>query len=206
VNAPDACCQRATNASAASGGVFSAEAAAVAPAVHRGSLAALLTGHVLQDGEIVLLVCKPSLWFIVLVSLRWAAVIAILLVAAKMYDEKLPSQNAVYIEAGMFVLAARIMWAVLQWMGRLYVLTDLRILRLDGVFGVEIFDCPLRKVARTRIVFTSRERLTRLGTIEIIPSAEEIPVAQWQMIARPRPVHDQIVAAINRAKQGGAPG
>src|SRR5205814_751109 len=115
-------------------------------------LAALLTGHVLQDGEMVLLVCKPSLWFIVLSSLGWAAAVAILLVAAKIYDAKLPGHNAVYVEIGLMVLAGRVMWAVLQWMGRLYVLTDLRILRLDGVFSVAIFDCPLRKIARTRIV------------------------------------------------------
>ena len=95
------------------------------------------------------------------------------------------------------------MWAIVQWMGRLYVLTDLRILRLAGIFSVDIFDCPLRRVARTRIVYTTRERITRLGTIEIIPDDEKIPVAQWQMVAKPLVVHDQIIAAVNRAKQGG---
>ena len=182
--------------------IANAEAAVAAPA-RVSSLAALLTGHLLQNGEIVLLVCKPSLWFIVLTSLRWAAVIAILLVAAKIYDQKLPANNALYVEAGVFVLAGRIMWAIVQWMGRLYVLTDLRILRLAGIFSVDIFDCPLRRVARTRIVYTTRERITRLGTIEIIPGDEKIPVAQWQMVAQPLVVHDQIIAAVNRAKQGG---
>ena len=182
--------------------IANAEAAVAAPA-RVSSLAALLTGHLLQNGEIVLLVCKPSLWFIVLTSLRWAAVIAILLVAAKIYDQKLPANNALYVEAGVFVLAGRIMWAIVQWMGRLYVLTDLRILRLAGIFSVDIFDCPLRRVARTRIVYTTRERITRLGTIEIIPDDEKIPVAQWQMVAKPLVVHDQIIAAVNRAKQGG---
>src|SRR5207249_6175706 len=64
-------------------------------------------------------------------DLRWGAVIGILLVAAKIFDQKLPANNALYVEAGLFVLAGRVMWAVLQWMGRLYVLTDLRILRLE---------------------------------------------------------------------------
>ena len=61
----------------------------------------------------------------------------------------------------------------------------------------------LRKIARTRIVYTSRERVVRLGTIEIIPADEKLPVAQWQMVAKPLAVHDQVVAAINKAKQGG---
>jgi hypothetical protein len=183
--------------------VANAEAAAVAPpAASATPLASLLTGHILQNGELVLLICKPSLWFIILTSLRWAAAIAILLVAAKICDQQLPGTNAIYMEAGALGLAGRVMWAVLQWMGRLYVLTDLRILRLDGVFSVEIFDCPLRKIARSRIVYTTRERIVRLGTIEIIPSDEKIPVAQWQMVAKPLVVHDQIIAAINRARQG----
>jgi len=188
---------------ARSSSIANAEAAAVASPASATPLAALLTGHVLQDGEIVLLVSKPSLWFILLTSLRWAAAIAILVVAAMIYEQKLPWHKSGYIEAGIVVFAGRVMWAVLQWMSRLYVLTDMRILRLAGVFTVDIFDCPLRKIARTRIIYTTRERIFRLGTIEIIPVDETIPVAQWQMVAKPLATHDQIVAAVNRAKQGG---
>lgn len=178
------------------------EAAAAAPA-RRSSLAALLTGHVLQDGEVILLILRPSLWYIVLSSLRFAAIIAILLIAAKLRDEQLPGQNIVYIEAGLFVLAGRVMFAVLQWMSRLYILTDLRVIRLSGVFNVEIFDCPLRKIARTRLIYTLSERVFGLGSIEIIPQDENLPISVWQTIARPRAIHDKLVATINRAKQGG---
>ena len=61
------------------------------------------------------------------------------------------------------------MWAVLQWSSRLYVLTDMRIVAISGVFNAQIFDCALRKIARTRLIFSSRERICRLGSIEIIP-------------------------------------
>jgi hypothetical protein len=91
-------------------------------------------------------------------------------------------------------------------MSRLYILTDLRIVRISGVFTLTIFDCPLRKVARTRMLYTMRERLLRLGTIEIIPSDETYPIGAWQTIAKPLVVHDQIVAAVNRAKQGRSTG
>jgi hypothetical protein len=83
------------------------------------------------------------------------------------------------------------------------VLTDLRILRISGVFNVHIFDCPLRKVARTRLLFTARERVVGTGSVEIIPLAEDQPDGVWQTIGRPRAVHEQVVAAINKAKQGG---
>ena len=181
-----------------------AEAAGVAPARMSSSLAAMLTGHLLQDGEVILLVLKPSLWFIVLSSLRWAAAIGILLVAAKIYDGAVPGKNGFYIEAGLFVLAGRLMFAVLQWMSRLYVLTDMRILRLAGIFTPSLFDCPLRKVAGTRVSFTTRERILGLGSIDIVSADPDCGWAQWQTIGRPRDVHEQIVAAIQRSKQGGA--
>jgi hypothetical protein len=180
----------------------SAGAAAV-PASSRASssLAAIL--HLLQDGEVIQLILKPSLWFILLSTLRFAAAVLILMISAKLLDLHLPGPNLAYQELGIFVLGGRLMWAVLQWMGRWYVLTDMRIVRLAGVFSTDVFDCPLRKVARTRVLRSMRERLTRLGTIEIVPGDESAPAGYWMTIARPLEVHEQIVAAINRAKQPG---
>jgi hypothetical protein len=176
--------------------------AAVETRATPGSLGVLLGSHNLRDGEIVLLLVNPSVWFIVLSSLRFAAAVLILLISAILLDEHLPGPNKSYIEVALIVLAGRVMWAVLQWMGRVYILTNLRILRLSGVFNVNIFDCPLRKVGRTRVVRTMRERIFRIGSIEIVPCDEQTAPALWQMIARPEMVHDQIVAAIYRAKQG----
>jgi hypothetical protein len=176
---------------------------AIAPPRSATSIATVLTSHLLQDGEVVLLILKPSLWFILLSALRFVAVVLILMIAARLLDQRLPGGNLAYQELGLFVLAGRVMWSVLQWMSRLYILTDLRIIRLSGVFSLEIFDCPLRKVARTRLVRSMRERLTATGSIEVIPADDSLPIASWSTIARPAQVHEQVVAAINRAKQGG---
>jgi hypothetical protein len=181
-------------------------AGAVAPPTAVTSLATLLSRHVLRDGELVILLLKPSVWFIPLSSLRFAAIVMILMAAVFLFDldDKYGALNTLsVIEAGVFLIAGRLMWAVMQWTARLYVLTDMRILRVSGVFNVSIFDCPLRKVARTRLLFTTRERLVATGSIEVIPLEEEAPEGVWQTIARPRQVHEQVVAAINRAKQGG---
>ena len=42
-----------------------------APVRASSSLAALLTGHILQDGEVILLILKPSLWYIAFASMRF---------------------------------------------------------------------------------------------------------------------------------------
>jgi hypothetical protein len=182
----------------------SAGAATVAPPTAT-SLATLLSRHVLRDGELVILLLKPSVWFILLSSLRFIAVTVIVLSAIFVFDidDRLHLNKLPIIEAGIFIIAGRFMWAVLQWTARLYVLTDLRILRISGVFNVNIFDCPLRKVARTRLLMVTRERILGLGSIEIIPLEEDWPEGVWQTIDHPRQVHEQVVAAINKAKQGG---
>ena len=180
-------------------------AAVAAPdAPMAGSLATLLASHVLRDGELVLLILKPSVWFIIVSSIKFSAIVLILMIASKIYDPQLPSSARVYIEMGVFLIAARLMWAVLQWNSRLYVLTDMRILRISGVFTVNIFDCPVRKVARTRLIRSFRDRVLGIGSIEIIPTDEELPVGVWQLVGRPEKVHETIVATINRAKRNGS--
>lgn len=187
--------------------VHPAEGSAAATPVQPGlttSLATLLTSHILQDGEIVLLILKPSVWFVLISCLRFLATVLIFIIGSILLDERLPYKSIVYVDVGIFLIAGRVMWSVLNWMGRVYVLTDRRIITLSGVFTIDIFDCPLRRVARTRIVYSTRERVLRLGSIQIIPSDEELPDGLWQMVARPLEVHESIVAAINRTKAGGS--
>lgn len=168
------------------------------------SLAMLLAGHVLRDGEVVLLILKPSLWYILFRTMRFAAAVLILTIGALLWAQRSAGAGPHYVEAAVLLIAGRAMWAALQWMGRLYVLTDQRILRLAGVFTIEIFDCPLRKVAQTRVTRSFRERLWRLGSIEILPADDATPPGTWQTVRRPAEVHEEILDALRRARSNGA--
>src|SRR5437764_4770459 len=106
----------------------------------------VLAGQVLRDGEVVVFMIKPSLFFVILNSLGWLGALTIATISASASDVH---HTHVYVEAAMFAGAARLTWALLNWMGRLYVLTDQRVLRVTGVFAMDIFECPLRRVART---------------------------------------------------------
>jgi hypothetical protein len=182
--------------------VYPSEGAAAAEALPvRTSLAALLAGHILRDGEVVLLILKPSLWYIAFNAMRFTAAVLIIAIGAQLWlSSGRGAQSIAY--TATFLIAGRVMWAVLQWMGRLYVLTDLRIVRLSGVFNVEIFDCALRKVATTRLTRTFREKLWRLGSIEIVPADDTCAPSVWQTVKRPAEVHQKVQATVERAKQG----
>lgn len=173
------------------------------------SLATLLATHAPRDGETVLLAIKPSVWFIPLSSLRFIAAVLIAAMAVVLAEWRWAEHRWLLIEGTAFLIFGRLTWASLQWMGRLYVLTDQRILRVRGVLKLEVFDCPLRQLARADLIHSTRERLFRLGTVVLSPADPELPVAQWQTIARPRQVYARILDALQRARNlhgGGAAG
>jgi hypothetical protein len=176
-----------------------AAAPVAAPPAVSTSLATLLTRHVLRDGEIILLVLKPSLWTILFSSLPAIAAALIVMISAGLW---LPHHTHIGVEIGLLLIAVRAGAAVMSWAGKLYLLTDLRIVRIAGVLSPQIHDIPLRKVARTRLVASFHERVCRVGSIEIIPESDQWPWSVWQTVACPQKVHDTVRRAIVRAKQG----
>lgn len=173
--------------------------AAVAPPAAT-SIATLITRHIVRDGEIILLTLKPSLWTIFFSTLPAVGLALITMIGARLWAQR---HLHIGVEIGMMLIAGRAAWAVLTWMGKLYLLTDMRIVRITGVFTPQIHDIPLRKVARTRLTASVRERLWRLGSIEIIPESDHWPWSVWQTIPQPRKIEETIRRAVARAKQGG---
>jgi hypothetical protein len=180
---------------------FAADAAAVMPAA--ASLSKLLTSHILRDGEVVLLILRPSLWFVPISCIQFIAAALVLTFLVRFLNIQSHATSRALVEFGVSAISARLVWATLQWISRLYILTDLRIISVSGVFQMQIFECALRKVVRTRLTRTSSERMTGTGSIEIVPQDETSAFGEWKTIAQPLRVHEKIVATINRAKQGG---
>ncbi len=180
-----------------------AAAPAVAPPAVSTSLATLLARHVLRDGEVILLILKPSLWTILFSCIPATALALIIMISAGLRS---PNHTHIGVEVGLMLIAIRAGWAVMSWAGKLYLLSDLRIVRISGVFSPQIHDIPLRKVARTRLVRGYHERLFRLGSIEIIPESDHYPWSVWQSVPKPEEVDETIRRTVARAKQGSGHG
>src|SRR5688572_8171479 len=85
---------------ASEGGAVAAAAAAAAEAAVSTPVGALMAGHVLRDGELVLLILRPSKWFILLSSLKFLAIVTIFAIFGVMFDEALHLPWRRTIEAG----------------------------------------------------------------------------------------------------------
>ncbi len=177
-----------------------AEADPDAPPAGAGPNAALLPNELLQPGEVVILLLKPSPLYIVLWCLRFLAVTLLMTLALRFLAEGgwlRVSVNDVTL-FGLGVAAVRLFWQFLEWLSRIYVLTDRRVIRVKGVLRVQVFEAPLKQLQHTECLFSLRERLFGLGTIALSTAGSDVPGAYWLMIAHPLTVHQTLVKAINR--------
>ena len=160
----------------------------------------LVPAQLLQPGEIIVLLIKPSPWFIVLGALRALATVLVLLLAALWLRETgtlgVARRDLILIAIGLIVV--RLTWQFLEWISRVYVLTDRRVIRVKGVIRVQVFETALKHVQHTDTLFSLRERLFGLGTIAFSTAGTAAPEAYWVMVAEPLDVHRKVVEALNR--------
>lgn len=172
------------------------------PRVPHDLAASVLPPSVLHDDEKVLVLAKPSLWFIPLTSARFAiATVLLSAVIVRVFDLDLasrisPNQMAIFATVAVLI---RLIWAALVWTSHVYVLTNRRIITIKGVINVIVFQASLKKIQRTVLYKPWYLRIFALGTIGFATAATESFDSTWLMIPRPLQTHDQIVAAMNRA-------
>lgn len=173
-----------------------------APTVEMEREQSVLARDLVNDDEIIILMLRPSLLFIPLASLGSLMMIAIFSLLLALAAAKLPNVVG-WSETSAFALGAtlgilRIFWQGLDWMNRLFVLTDQRVVRRMGVLRVSVFEAPLRNIQHTSVFFRIRERLFGLGSIGFATSGSDVFDAYWVMLRQPFDVHKTVVETIRR--------
>jgi hypothetical protein len=161
----------------------------------------LLPGDLLHEDEVVIFAVKPSLWTVAFLSLRTvlaaaAVVAAALLLGPALHLSRLTGRM---VEAAAVVALARVGFAFLQWVSRIYVLTNKRVIRIRGVFTIDIFQCALTRLQNTFLVMTLPQRFLRLGNIAFATAGTAGIEAVWRHVKEPLRVHQQLLRAINAA-------
>jgi hypothetical protein len=167
---------------------------------------ALLPADLLQGDEVIILLLKPSLWFILLTCLESLAALALIgslagigwYVAERSGVANFDPRPLWWV--GLAIAAACLLWQFLQWISHVYVLTNRRVIRVKNFIRPMVFDAPLTQLQHTELVFSLRERLFGLGTIAFSTAGTAIPEAAWWMINRPMAVHRKVIQTIKRAR------
>ncbi|MHC4993160.1 MAG: PH domain-containing protein [Planctomycetota bacterium] len=169
------------------------------PVTEERALSSLPAGLVDED-EVIILLLRPSLLYVLLSSLTSLAVIAIITLLLA-YMANLPwvgwgDTHAFALGAGL--MALRVGWQALEWYSRIYVLTDRRIIRRMGVLRIAVFQTPLKNIQHTSVFRRVRERLFGLGTIGFATAGSDVYEAFWVMVNQPFAVHKVVNDAIRR--------
>ena len=164
-----------------------------------GSLAA---EKIIQEGEIIILTVKPSGWFVLLVS--WPVLVVAALVAAAAYIAgetfyaDVPRQTAYLVCSVLGGL--RVILACFQWLARLYVLTNRRIVTFRGLMCGVTTELSLESLVQAAISATALERMLGLGSLYFQNREERTAAVGWIHLARAVDVQEIVNETIRRAK------
>ena len=158
----------------------------------------------LSDGEVILAVMRPSLWYVLLWPLGSLLVI-MGMVFALAWATRFPwvgwTDSQVF-DLGLVLLAIRLGWQFLEWANRLYILTDRRVLRRKGVFQVDVFEARLDRIQQTSVLQLVRERIFGLGSIAFATAGTSTLDAIWEAIVDPFEAQKMVTEAIDRYGRG----
>ncbi len=162
----------------------------------------VLPARLIQDGEEVILALKPGGFFILLASGPFILAVFVLGVAAYSLDSFNIIQLPLHSVALLCVASAlvRILLSCLQWLSRVYVLTNHRIIRVKGVLRISIFECPLSRIQNTVLSLSFGERVFGLGTVLFATAGTGRMEAGWVMIAKPTEVHEIVIEYVRRTQ------
>lgn len=158
--------------------------------------------RILQDGEVVLRAVKPSAWMILLDSLPTLAVLALLslagLLARRLGVDRLLEETWLLCS---ILGGLRVLVAAFRWLGKLYVLTNLRVLRLGGVVHADVADCPLDRILAVRIVRGRLHRPVGLGNVDFDVEGNPYADVIWTHCHAPEALADDIRQAVQKRRR-----
>ena len=161
--------------------------------------ARIIAPSLLGPGEVVIFELKPSLWYVAFVSLPIAAAGLMLLLLSGVVSDLPESLRRWGAVLGIWIVGLRIAIALLQWLGRTYVLTDRRILTQSGVVNVAVETLGLEDIESPFVAQAAAQRLLGIGTLFFRPMpGVRCPSLSWDHISRPSKVHAKVVEQIER--------
>lgn len=171
------------------------------PILVQARILGLLPEQLLQPGETIILLIKPSPWSILLRSLGSLIILTLLILVGLTAVRRglivcVTSSDVMLL--GLVLIGVRLIVQFMDWLGRIYVLTDRRVVRVQGVMRVNVLECSLNRIQHTTATYTLWERLFGLGTIGFATAGQPAAMIHWRMIDRPMEVHRIVIQTLHR--------
>lgn len=149
----------------------------------------------LQEGELVILLVRPSTWYFAGLSVLAtiiAVIAAVVLGALGFLDQ--------YAGPLLLIWTGMVCWRLADWRTRWYILTDRRVLAVRGLVRTSMSEVMLTAVSKVRAVRSPWLGLLGVGTVETFASRDAGGGAQvvWTSVRGPVALRDRIVEIVQR--------
>lgn len=143
--------------------------------------------ELLGEGETVVFASRQH-WFILFARVLVELILLILVVAAAIVSYKAWNLPGLYVALAAGVVGVLVLVSALsdymRWNNEQFVVTDRRVLQLEGVFNKNVLDSSLEKINDVELQQTMFGRMFDYGTIEILTASEEA-INRMDNIAHP---------------------
>ena len=162
----------------------------------------MIPAGILQDGELILLAIKPSGWYILLTSWPILLVAALALMISRVAETIVGKEwdARVLIPACLLLAGLCLSVACIGWLGRMYVLTNRRILRIYSMRKLDVAGWDLRSVNQVLLTATRAEKLLGIASLTLTLNEPDPKQPAWAHISRPLEVHKIVLDAVYHAK------
>jgi hypothetical protein len=163
----------------------------------------IISPSLLLPAEIVVFELKPSLWYAVFAALPIAGIGAAIVLVACVLDELPAAVQPLRrwgVVVGVWIVGLRAAFALVQWLGRTYVLTDRRVIKQTGVVNAYVEELGLEDIEHTFVAQSALQRVLGIGTILFRCRSRDHTCA-WEHVRRPKEVHAHLVQQIDRWKR-----
>jgi hypothetical protein len=172
---------------------MAAATAAPAPAIEAD------LADTLEPGETILLMARPSPLLVPLgplVSILWIAVLSLFLAWLDRRFDWIPWRDNHVLLLGVVLASARLGWQAAEWTGRLYVLTDRRVVRRGGLGRAGVQEILLVDLAPPGVFRNPAERFAGAGTVSL--ERERGGGFAWEWVSDPESIRQAIADARSR--------
>jgi uncharacterized membrane protein YdbT with pleckstrin-like domain len=143
--------------------------------------------EMLGEGETVVFASRQH-WFTLFARMLLELILLALVVAAAVVSYNAWETQGRYIALAAAVVGVLVLLSVLRdylrWSNEQFVVTDRRVLQLEGVFSKNVLDSSLEKINDVELTQSLFGRMFDYGTIEILTASEEA-INRMDNIAHP---------------------
>jgi uncharacterized membrane protein YdbT with pleckstrin-like domain len=137
----------------------------------------------LGQNEAVVLVARQS-WVVLVRDAIVNLLIAVVILGIALVTTSVLPPYGIGAALLLLIPAARFVYQFIHWVSREYIVTNRRVIQVDGVINKNVIDSSLEKVNDVRLTQSVLGRLLNYGDVEIL-TASELGMNQFKRIGDP---------------------